>query len=108
MDYQSGLSLGPLHQTLGIPANRRISVSMTLQRTVVEDLDEGIRYEVPSADPTNIKRERFRVPQYVKDIIALSDADLVKQFRDALEKRIMDQMDTLRSEFCFRGINPTP
>ena len=106
MNYQQGVRLGQLHQALGISPDARISVNTSQRATIIDDLQTGTRYEIPVADPTNIRRAPFEVPQYVKDIMALSNADLVKRFRSNLGSPNLDEMAALHSECGFRGINP--
>ena len=106
MDYQQGVRLGQLHEILGISRDARISVNMSEHATIIDDLQTGTRYEIPVADPTKVRRTPFEVPQYVKDIAALSDADLVKRFRSSLGSPNLAELAALRSECGFRGINP--
>jgi hypothetical protein len=106
MQYERGERLGVLCDGLGISPNARVNVSNTEQATVINDLETGTRHEIPSADPTNIQSTKFEVPKYVQEIGALSDAELVDQFRQSLGNLNLKEMSALRSECGFRGIDP--
>lgn len=100
MQVQKAIRLGALHQTLGIPAESRVTYQFTPTGVIIVDLNSGIQYEVAGR---NVTKTSVVIKPRVKELLGLSDQQLKQVWNDSLGWD--DERELVFTELCERGVD---
>ena len=100
MKIHRAVSLGLLHQELGIDPEARITYKLTDSGIVIRDLATGTQYTVTQGDP-NASVARFEIPKGIKQIISSTDDELKKRYSESWEDGWSDEREAIFTELTI-------
>jgi len=104
MEIHRAVSLGLLHQKLGIDPQARITYKFTDSGIVIWDFASGNRYTVTHGDP-NPSKAPVEIPKTIKHIISSTVDELKKRYSESWEDGWSDEREAIFTELTYRGIN---
>jgi len=104
MEIQRAVSLGPLHQKLGIAPDARVCYQLTPDGVTVWDITTGTAHAVHAKTGT-VTRDKFLVPKQVKDIIEATNTELLRRWSEDRKQAWGDLRQTIFTELNYRGIS---
>jgi hypothetical protein len=101
LQVQKAIRLGALHQTLGIPAESRVTYQFTQTGgVVIVDLNAGVQYEV---EGRNVAKNKTVINPRVKELLAATDEQLKQVWNSS--RGWDDERELVFTELCERGVD---
>lgn len=101
LQVQKAVRLGGLHQTLGIPAESRVTYQFTATGgVVIVDLNAAIQYEV---EGRSVTKNKTVVSARVTELLGATDQQLKQVWNSGLGWD--DERELVFTELCERGVN---